>query len=136
MRSCTPGKESALSVKTVPRIRKSFAWLYFCLPFADDEDCGEEASADGETGAGKTANGASSAAAHKATTHRTCMIPLLKSLDGSRQERRCLRSGRVRRRITLHLLPHRHPLLFSLGGHHFRQIPPPRPLRNHGHHRQ
>src|SRR6266568_3865065 len=31
MRSCTPGNESALSVKTVPRIRKSFTWLYFFL---------------------------------------------------------------------------------------------------------
>src|SRR5260370_5017176 len=31
MRSCTPGNERALSVKTVPRIRKSFTWLYFFL---------------------------------------------------------------------------------------------------------
>src|SRR2546430_11384502 len=31
MRSCTPGNERALSVKTVPRIKKSFAWLYFFL---------------------------------------------------------------------------------------------------------
>jgi len=90
MRSCTPGKESALSVIQCAD-QEVIGMTVFLLAFADDEDCGGEASATRETGVGKTANGASSAAAHKATTHRTCMIPLLKSLDGSRQERRCLR---------------------------------------------
>jgi hypothetical protein len=35
----------------------------------------------------------SNGAAHKATTHPTCMTPLLNTLDGSRQERRCHGEG-------------------------------------------
>src|SRR6266480_3085268 len=43
MRSCTPGNERALSVKTVPRIKKSFAWRYLFLaglPGVTADACG------------------------------------------------------------------------------------------------
>src|SRR6266436_109268 len=78
MRSCTPGKEIAWLVKTVPRIRKSLTWLYRCAFFedvagADDDDCAtagllswvDARAADRET---------SNAADHRATSHRTGMI--------------------------------------------------------------
>src|SRR2546430_11265511 len=90
MRSCTPGNERALSVKTVPRIKKSFAWLYFFLAGllgGTAGACGVAA----ELGAGTASwarpnaalNEATSAAVQRIVIHcESCIMSLLTSLDG------------------------------------------------------
>src|SRR6267378_6781159 len=89
MRSCTPGAERALSLNTVPRIRKSSAWLYFFLAgfLVDAADAGTDGGGCGEAGSctrpTATAHGARSTAAQKTMIHcRGRIALLLKHLDG------------------------------------------------------
>src|SRR3989442_6048330 len=93
MRSCTPGNERAFSLNTVPRIRKSFAWLYFFLfglfdvaagvCAAGAEEGGDDAGSCVEAIA--TAREAKSAAVHGTVIHRRrCIGLLLIDLDGGK----------------------------------------------------
>src|SRR5216683_1508395 len=93
MRSCTPGNERAFSLNTVPRIRKSFAWLYFFLfglfdpasgvCAAGAEEGGDDAGSCVEAIA--TAREAKSAAVHGTVIHRRrCIGLLLVDLDGGK----------------------------------------------------
>src|SRR6266699_3626699 len=93
MRSCTPGNERAFSLNTVPRIRKSFAWLYFFLFGSFDVAAGVCAAGAEEGGddAGScveaiaTAREAKSAAVHGTVIHRRrCIGLLLIDLDGGK----------------------------------------------------
>src|SRR5712691_6832061 len=102
MRNCEPGNERAFSLNTVPRIRKSFAWLYFFLFGAFDVAAGVCAAGAEEGGddAGScveaiaTAREAKSAAVHGTVIHRRrCIGLLLIGVDpakrrGSSRERR------------------------------------------------
>src|SRR5260370_32724536 len=91
MRSCTPGNERALSVKTVPRIRKSFTWLYFFLSVLLGVAAGVF-NVEAELGGGGAASctcvceatgQVTSAAVQRMVIHRgRCMRTLLASLDG------------------------------------------------------
>ena len=102
MRSCTPGNERALSVKTVPRIKKSFAWLYFFLaglPGVAAGACGAAA----ELGGGCTASWtcpnaapkeATSPAVERIAIHRAkCTFLLLTDLDGGTSTAGCQAGG-------------------------------------------
>src|SRR5882762_7535004 len=117
MRSCTPGAERALSLNTVPRIRKSFAWLYFFLAgfFVDaagagtgPRDCGAAGAC---TGPSARAHGARSAAVQRTMIHcRGRIALLLKPLDGGMSTGGC-QAGRgvpVTPRLLLPLLRHHH----------------------------
>src|SRR2546425_13168564 len=98
MRSCTPGNERALSVKTVPRIRKSFTWLYFFLlgllgGAADVCEVGAEPDGGG-TGSwacpNSTLNEAISAAVQRIVIHcARCIRLLLANLDGGTSSGGC-----------------------------------------------
>src|SRR5260370_32449542 len=91
MRSCTPGNERALSVKTVPRIKKSFAWLYFFLSVLLGVAAGVF-NVEAELGRGGAASctcvceargQVTSAAVQRMVIHRgRCMRMLLTSLGG------------------------------------------------------
>src|SRR6266404_2277532 len=131
MRSCTPGAERALSLKMVPRIRKSSAWLYFFLAglLVDAAGVGTEAGVCGVAGSctapSATAHGARSAAVQRTMIHcRGRITLLLKDLDGGMGTGGC--QGRERVPVTPRLLL---PLL----RHHRRPCPllPRRPLRPH-----
>src|SRR5712692_4208603 len=98
MRSCTPGNERALSVKTVPRIKKSFTWLYFfwsVLPGVAAGVLEVEAELGGGGAASCTreynvAGQATSAAVRRMVIHcGRCMRMLLTSLDGDTNGRGC-----------------------------------------------
>src|SRR6267378_3178707 len=115
MRSCTPGAERALSLNTVPRIRKSSAWLYFFFAgfFVDVADAGTEGGGCGEAGscawAIAMAHGARSAAVQRTMIHcRGRIALLLKYLDGGMSTGGC--QGRkgvpVTPRLLLPLLRH------------------------------
>src|SRR5437773_3365747 len=119
MRSCTPGKERALSVKTVPRIKKSFAWLYFFLaglPGVTAGACGLAAV----PGSGGTAswarpnaalNEATSAAVQRIVIHCARRIRLLLAiLDGGTSSGGCQAGWRVPVTPRLLLRPRRHHL--------------------------
>src|SRR6266478_1487015 len=92
MRSCTPGNERALSVKTVPRIKKSFTWLYFFLSvllavaaavFGVDVELGSD-GAPSCARAYDAAAQATSAAVQSMVIHCGPRMPvLLTSLDGN-----------------------------------------------------
>src|SRR2546421_114608 len=91
MRSCTPGNERALSVKTVPRIKKSFVWVYFFLAGllgVTAGACGVAAELGrGGTGSWASPNAAlteaTSAAVQKIVIHcGRCIMLLLARLDG------------------------------------------------------
>src|ERR1700674_2646352 len=91
MRSCTPGNERALSVKTVPRIKKSFAWLYFFLAGLLSVTAGAcgLATVPGAAGTGAWAcpnaalNEAESTAVQRIVIHcARCIRLLLRNLDG------------------------------------------------------
>src|SRR6267143_529683 len=90
MRSCTPGNERALSVKTVPRIKKSFAWLYFFLPGllgVTVGACGVAAELGGGTGSGASPNAALNEATSAAVQRIVircgrCIMLLLARVDG------------------------------------------------------
>src|SRR5437879_9157998 len=97
MRSSTPGKERALSVKTVPRIKKSFAWLYFALPdLLGDVGAGCEAGAAGGAVAGSCCRAGTAPNGMRNTTMQGMPIHcgwrnvfLLASLDGLRKAPGC-----------------------------------------------
>src|SRR6266480_916634 len=98
MRSCTPGKERALSVKTVPRIKKSFAWLYFFLaglPGATAVAGGVAAEVGGRCSASWTCPNAApqeatSPAVERIAIHRAkCTFLLLTDLDAGTSTAGC-----------------------------------------------
>src|SRR6266704_2436964 len=104
MRNCAPGNERAFSLNTVPRIRKSFAWLYFFLfglfdvasgvCAAGAEEGGDDAGSCVEAIA--TAREAKSAAVHETVIHRRrCMGLLLIDLDGESSQEDARRKGGV-----------------------------------------
>src|SRR6266478_3329671 len=89
MRSCTPGAERALSLNTVPRIRKSSTWLYFFFAglLVDAVGVGTEEGVCGVAGSCAWAiamtHGARSAAVQRTMIHcRGRIALLLKHLDG------------------------------------------------------
>src|SRR5882724_9641132 len=89
MRSCTPGAERALSLNTVPRIRKSSTWLYFFFAglLVDAVGVGTEEGVCGVAGSCAWAiamtHGARSAAVQRMMIHcRGRIALLLKHLDG------------------------------------------------------
>src|SRR6266581_3805330 len=102
MRNCAPGNERAFSLNTVPRIRKSFAWLYFFLfglfdvasgvCAAGAEEGGDDAGSCVEAIA--TAREAKSAAVHGTVIHRRrCIGLLLIDLDGESSQEDARREG-------------------------------------------
>src|SRR6267378_8609236 len=112
MRSCTPGAERALSLNTVPRIRKSSAWLYFLLAgFLVDAagagtgggGCGEAGSCTRPTAA---AHGARNTPAERTMIHfRGRIALLLKHLDGGMSTGGCQAGRGVPVTPRLLLLP-------------------------------
>src|SRR5712692_4114658 len=127
MRSCTPGNERAFSLNTVPRIRKSFAWLYFLLFGLFDVASGVCAAGAEERGddtgscveAIATAREAKSAAVHGTVIHRRrCIGLLLIDLDGESSQEDARREGGVLVTPRLLLRLPRHP---CLEGRHFRR---------------
>src|SRR6266704_1231534 len=124
MRSSTPGNESALSVKTVPRIRKSFAWLYvFLLGLlgVTAGNCGVPAEAGG-AGSWAWPNSslkeATSAAVQRIMIHCwRCIYAAPCKLDGSASARGCqaAQSVPITPRRLLRLSRHHH----RRSGRHF-----------------
>src|SRR5467141_3082706 len=121
MRSCTPGNERALSVKTVPRIRKSFTWLYIFLPgllrgAAGACELGAEPDGRGIgswAGPNAALNEATSAAVQRIVIHcARCIRLLLAILDGGKSSGGCQAGWRV---------PVNLRLLFSFGLNHLRR---------------
>ncbi len=87
-------------MKTVPRIKKSFTWLYFALPDLLGDvggDCGEVAAGGAVAGsccrAGIAPNGVRNTTVQKITIHRQRNYFLLATLNGRARTLRCQESG-------------------------------------------